>query len=108
MSDLASGNNGPGICMYVCVWRLGGWVRGRKVKVSVSLSLFGSISKAAPTHGRGRTEKGEGATDGGGGPGGREVGRPFAYDVRTEGGEGVGTKSEDSTDRLFEWDTDKG
>ena len=74
MSDLASGNNGLGICMYVCLWRVGAGAQGQSQCVTLSLSLFGSISKAAPTHGRGRTEKREGATDGGGGQGGREGG----------------------------------
>ena len=66
MSDLASGNNGPGICMYVCV--CGGWRRGRKVKVSVSLSLSLCSAQFRRLHRRtdGRTDadrKGEGATD---------------------------------------------
>ena len=30
------------------------------------------------------------------------------YDVRTLGGGGVGSKADDSTDRLCEWDSDKG
>ena len=34
---------------------------------------------------------------------------PFTYDVRAEGGgEGVGSKADDSTDRLREWNSDKG
>ena len=32
---------------------------------------------------------------------------PFTYDVRTGGG-GVGSKADDSTGKLREWDSDKG
>ena len=33
---------------------------------------------------------------------------PFTYDVHTEGGGGVGSKAESSTDGMREWDSHKG
>ena len=92
-------------CMFVRVWA-GAQGQSQCVTLSLRLNFEGCTDARTRTDRKGgrrnRRRRWPGRE------GGREVGRPFAYDVRTEGGEGVGIKSEDSTDRLCEWDTDKG